>query len=323
MSSFQIPESLTSQLFDFTNQEKVRNVDETVGKKISKILRKNKIQGSFFLDDWNVRDTNEMKFKHTLPCKRVFTMTSYWNARRKLRLWQMGKGKFRCSCRQNEVEKFNAHLEEIVANDARFFHNFEWFNNFAEVGSFIGLCVSDHDEKELGEVGALNLNNVEVVEQAGQIFFDGDYATSEFTASLKSARRAALSFLKQYMDIGIVSNQRIRFKADEEEARGPSSGLGICAAIVSLFIQVPIANFQKVAFTGCCDFKGRISAVGGIIPKVIAASLAGMETVYVPEGNRYELTLNPIASRNNIKIIYVLDFHEVAKNLFPRYKNFL
>ncbi len=68
---------------------------------------------------------------------------------------------------------------------------------------------------------------------------------------------------------------------------GPSAGITIAVAIYSAVTNAYIDN--KVAMTGEISIRGKIKAVGGIIPKVEAAMHAGVKRVLIPKENWQEI----------------------------------
>ena len=68
---------------------------------------------------------------------------------------------------------------------------------------------------------------------------------------------------------------------------GPSAGVAITVAILSLLSNIPINN--KVAVTGEIDLNGNILPIGGLESKIEGAKSAGVELVLCPEENRDDL----------------------------------
>ena len=64
---------------------------------------------------------------------------------------------------------------------------------------------------------------------------------------------------------------------------GPSAGVALTVAVVSVFTGRPIRH--DVAITGEIDLRGHALPVGGIKEKVIAAHRAGIQIVFLPERN--------------------------------------
>ena len=68
---------------------------------------------------------------------------------------------------------------------------------------------------------------------------------------------------------------------------GPSSGGGVCTALVSVLTGLPVR--ADVAMTGELTLTGRILPIGGVKEKLLAARRAGAKTVLLPIRNREHL----------------------------------
>jgi len=64
---------------------------------------------------------------------------------------------------------------------------------------------------------------------------------------------------------------------------GPSAGVALTLAVVSVFTNRPVRH--DIAITGEIDLRGHALPVGGIKEKVIAAHRAGIQIVFLPERN--------------------------------------
>jgi ATP-dependent Lon protease len=103
---------------------------------------------------------------------------------------------------------------------------------------------------------------------------------------------------------------------------GPSAGIGICVAMVSVLTGIPVR--AAVAMTGEITLRGEVLPIGGLKEKLLAAHRGGIKMVLIPEENVKDLTEIPdnIKSRLDIHpvkwIDQVLDFAlEHKPDAFP------
>ncbi|MCD8524541.1 MAG: endopeptidase La [Gammaproteobacteria bacterium] len=68
---------------------------------------------------------------------------------------------------------------------------------------------------------------------------------------------------------------------------GPSAGIGMCTAIISVVAGLPIR--ADVAMTGEITLRGEVLAIGGLKEKLLAAHRGNIRTVIIPEQNRQDL----------------------------------
>jgi ATP-dependent Lon protease len=68
---------------------------------------------------------------------------------------------------------------------------------------------------------------------------------------------------------------------------GPSAGITLACSLVSLLIDLPVA--EELAMTGEVTLRGKVLPVGGIKEKVIAAKSAGIRHVILPSKNEKDL----------------------------------
>ena len=87
---------------------------------------------------------------------------------------------------------------------------------------------------------------------------------------------------------------------------GPSAGITMITSIVSTYTGRKVR--ERIAMTGETTLRGRVTPIGGVKEKVLAAKRAGIDTILVPEENRKDV--------EEIKAEYVegITFHYVRTN---------
>ncbi len=81
---------------------------------------------------------------------------------------------------------------------------------------------------------------------------------------------------------------------------GPSAGIGICVAMVSVLTGIPIR--AAVAMTGEITLRGEVLPIGGLKEKLLAAHRGGIKIVLIPEDNVKDLAEIPDNIKNRLDI---------------------
>lgn len=81
---------------------------------------------------------------------------------------------------------------------------------------------------------------------------------------------------------------------------GPSAGIGMCTALVSVLTGIPVR--ADVAMTGEITLRGQVLPIGGLKEKLLAAHRGGIKTVIIPQENERDLKEIP----DNIKADLVI-----------------
>jgi len=92
---------------------------------------------------------------------------------------------------------------------------------------------------------------------------------------------------------------------------GPSAGVGMVTAIVSVLTQIPVR--KDIAMTGEVTLRGNVLPIGGLKEKLLAALRGGITTVLIPAENEKDLTEIPDNVKNGLTIIPVGHVREVLK----------
>ncbi len=100
---------------------------------------------------------------------------------------------------------------------------------------------------------------------------------------------------------------------------GPSAGIGMCTALVSVATDIPVR--ADVAMTGEITLRGEVLAIGGLKEKLLAARRGGIKTVVIPHENERDLAEVPdnIKDKLDIKPVKWIDeVLEIALESSPR-----
>jgi ATP-dependent Lon protease len=89
---------------------------------------------------------------------------------------------------------------------------------------------------------------------------------------------------------------------------GPSAGVTIFAALVSCLTNIKAK--KSIAMTGEITLRGKITAVGGIKEKVLAAFRLGIRRIILPKENEVDVDEIPEKERKKIEIIYIEEASE-------------
>ncbi len=90
---------------------------------------------------------------------------------------------------------------------------------------------------------------------------------------------------------------------------GPSAGIAMATSLVSTLTKVPVR--AEVAMTGEITLRGKVTAIGGLKEKLLAALRGGITTVIIPEENRKDLADIPKNVTDGIRIVPVKWIDEV------------
>jgi len=193
-----------------------------------------------------------------------------------------------------------------------------------DVKAFLGVAKRFTDREEKPMVGlAIGLAWTEV---GGEIMlieatkFKGKgqlILTGSLGEVMKESAQAALSYIKSKAeDYGInpedFSNWDIHIHVPEGAVPkdGPSAGITIATAILSLLTNTPVRS--DVAMTGEITLRGRVLPVGGLKEKILAAKRASIYEVILPEKNKEEVLEDlPAYVREKMTFHFVKDLDHV------------
>jgi ATP-dependent Lon protease len=92
---------------------------------------------------------------------------------------------------------------------------------------------------------------------------------------------------------------------------GPSAGVAMATAIVSIMTGIPVRH--DVAMTGEITLRGRVLPIGGLKEKLLAAHRGGIHTVLIPDDNTKDLADIPQNIKDSLEIKPVKWIDEVLQ----------
>lgn len=92
---------------------------------------------------------------------------------------------------------------------------------------------------------------------------------------------------------------------------GPSAGITMATAMMSAIIGKKVK--AKVAMTGEITLRGRVLPIGGLKEKILAARMAHVETVLMPDKNRPDISELSKEITKGLRIVYVKTMAELLE----------
>ncbi|MBC7473728.1 MAG: endopeptidase La [Candidatus Sericytochromatia bacterium] len=146
--------------------------------------------------------------------------------------------------------------------------------------------------------------------------------TGQLGDVMKESAQTALSYIfanaKEIgFDESIIENTEIHLHvpAGSTPKDGPSAGISMATAIVSLLLNKPIK--ERLGMTGEITLRGNVLPIGGVKEKIIAAHRSGLKEIILPKRNQADLEEDvPENVRKDIKFYFVSHVKEVFKIAF-------
>ncbi|MCG8673486.1 MAG: endopeptidase La [Pseudomonadales bacterium] len=143
----------------------------------------------------------------------------------------------------------------------------------------------------------------------------GDVMQESIQAALTVVRSRAsiLGIQKELIDSRDV---HIHVPEGATPKDGPSAGIGMCTALVSVFANIPVK--ADVAMTGEITLRGQVLPIGGLKEKLLAAHRGGITTVVIPKENERDLKEIPDNIKDDLSIHCVNWIDEVLEIALQR-----
>ena len=138
---------------------------------------------------------------------------------------------------------------------------------------------------------------------------------------MQESARIALSYIKSNakyfnIDYKLLEENDIHIHLPEGAVNkdGPSAGITLATALISVFTKKAVDS--NIAMTGEITLRGRVLPIGGLKEKVIGASRAGINKIFIPIENEIDLDEIPDEVKDKIEFILVSKYEEVYLNIF-------
>ncbi len=178
------------------------------------------------------------------------------------------------------------------------------------------------DEKETDEIGVST--GLAWTAHGGEVLYiettkmkgRGLTLTGQLGDVMKESAQAAIGYIRsQSMELGIEDDifekneLHIHLPAGATPKDGPSAGITLATAIVSLLTGTPVS--KDVAMTGEITLTGKVLPIGGLKEKALAAMRMNVKTIIIPWKNKKDLEDIPAEYREKLNFVPVKSFDEV------------
>ena len=140
---------------------------------------------------------------------------------------------------------------------------------------------------------------------------------------MRESCHIAFSYIKAnasefLLDLTELSSSDIHIHVPEGAVTkdGPSAGIEITTALISLFKNQAVSN--TISMTGEITLRGRVLPIGGLREKVIGAHRAGIRKVFLPKENENDLDLVPEEIKKEMQFVFVNNYSDVYRRIFRK-----
>ncbi|EXI65114.1 MAG: Lon protease [Candidatus Accumulibacter adjunctus] len=190
-------------------------------------------------------------------------------------------------------------------------YNFGVAERENQIGQVTGLAWTEVGG-ELLTIEAVVLSGKGKTTTTGKL---GEVMQESVQAALSVVRKRAQSLGVDH-DFYQKSDIHIHLPEGAIPKDGPSAGVGICTALVSVLTGIPVCC--DVAMTGEITLRGEVLPIGGLKEKLLAAVRGGLARVLIPEENVRDLAEIPDTIKNRLEIIPVRWIDQVLEYALER-----
>ena len=137
---------------------------------------------------------------------------------------------------------------------------------------------------------------------------------------MKESMQIAYTFAKSYLHDKLKNDFLETFEVHIHAPEGatpkdgPSAGVTITSALISLAVQRPVK--QNIGMTGEISLRGKILKIGGVKEKILAAKREGINELIFPLSNKDDVEDLKSYITEGIKLNYAETYDDVYQILF-------
>lgn len=168
--------------------------------------------------------------------------------------------------------------------------------------------------------GTIHFVEATIMEGKGDITLTG-----QLGEVLKESARAALSYIKSNapifnIDANRFKNKDIHIHIPEGAIPkdGPSAGITLSVALISTITEEPVS--PDFGMTGEITLRGKILPIGGVKEKVLAAKMAGLKKVILPQDNEKDIAVILDEYKKGLDFHFISRIEEAVKLAIPSLK---
>lgn len=185
------------------------------------------------------------------------------------------------------------------------------YNSF---GGSILYIESQRANSQNGGGEPKRLGSLKVTGQLGSVMQESSaialtYARNFLGNHLQASHEEASRYLES-------TDVHIHFPEGSTPKDGPSAGITITTALLSLALNTPI--LPNVGMTGEISLNGKVLPIGGVKEKTMSAVREGVTTLIFPKANEKDIHKLPAYVKEGVTFIFVEDYVDVFKAVFPQ-----
>lgn len=146
--------------------------------------------------------------------------------------------------------------------------------------------------------------------QAGDVMKESSQIAWTFLQSNANRYAPEISFFEK-------SQVHIHIPEGATPKDGPSAGITMVTALLSLLLQEPIK--ENLGMTGELTLTGKVLPIGGVREKLIAARRSGLNVLIFPKENMRDYDELPQFLKKGLEVHFVDTYDEVFKIAFPKH----